>query len=286
MPNATSACMPDLPFACVPDLPELISRLDGSPDAPQYLLGSREFFSRAYSMTNDGWVMAWATLVLTVLLELLSIDRVRKICEREGGAKLYAQGVYSNLLNNAVLGPPLYELVSNRWTAQPFTALGRVVMILAILVGHSVGYYCAHRGMHTRKMYWAHRFHHRFNVFVVPVTANAVSFAEYVLAYMLPFVAGASLLRPDRMSMFLAVGVVSLNNLLIHTPKLADASASLVPWLFVSTADHLEHHRRLTSNYAAPTFSVDRLLACAFGKPAGWNADFDAAEQVKQTKKE
>ena len=55
-------------------------------------------------------------------------------------------------------------------------------MTLAILVGHSVGYYCAHRWMHTRKMYWAHRFHHRFNVFVVPVTANAVSLAEYALA--------------------------------------------------------------------------------------------------------
>merc|ERR1719473_1695905 len=88
------------------------------------------------------------------------------------------------------------------------------------------------------------------------------------------------ILQPDRMSMFLAVGVVSVNNLLIHTPSLADASAKLVPWLFVSTADHLEHHKRLTSHYAAPTISVDRLLACVFGKPASWNSKFDAAEQV------
>ena len=49
------------------------------------------------------------------------------------------------------------------------------------------------------------------------------------------YTTGAALLRPDRLSMFLAVAVVSLNNLLIHTPKLADASAKLVPWLFVST---------------------------------------------------
>ena len=40
---------------------------------------------------------------------------------------------------------------------------------------------------------------------------------------------GAALLRPDRLSLFIAVGFVSLNNLLIHTPKLADASAELVP---------------------------------------------------------
>jgi len=273
---------PRAAFACAPDLPDLIARLSGGPDDSDYLLGSHAFFARAYSMSNDGWVMTWATLVLTVLLELLSIDAARKICQRKSGAKLYAQGVACNFVNNAILGPPLYELVSNRWMAQPFTALGRVAMVLAILVGHSIGYYSAHRWMHTRSMYWAHRFHHRFNVFVVPVTANAVSLAEYAIAYMLPFVAGAALLRPDRLSMFVAVGIVSLNNLLIHTPKLADASAQLVPWLFVSTADHLEHHKRLTSHYAAPTISIDRLLACAFGKPASWNAEFDAAEQLKE----
>merc|ERR1719409_986091 len=97
---------------------------------------------------------------------------------------------------------------------------------------------------------------------------------------MFPFVAGSALLRPDRLSLFVAVGVISFNSLLIHTPVLADASARLVPWLFVSTADHLEHHRRLTKHYAAPTFSVDRLLACVVGKPKSWNSKFDAAEQV------
>ena len=69
------------------------------------------------------------------------------------------------------------------------------------------GYYCAHRWMHTRTMYWAHRFHHRFNVVVVPVSANAVSLAEYIIAYMLPFVVGAAFLRPDRLSLFAAVGL-------------------------------------------------------------------------------
>mmetsp|Transcript_11973 Transcript_11973/g.38063 ORF Transcript_11973/g.38063 Transcript_11973/m.38063 type:complete len:296 (+) Transcript_11973:92-979(+) len=264
-------------FGCAPGLLDMASRLNEAPDVPF----EDTFFARAYSMSNDGWLMTWATLILTALLELMSMDEVRKVCKREGGRTLYAQGVLCNIVNNAVLGPPLYELVSNRWMSQPFTAAGRVAMVFAVIVGHSIGYYCAHRWMHTRAMYWAHRFHHRFNCIVVPVTANAVSLAEYALAYMLPFVVGAQLLRPDRMSMFLAVGVVSLNNLLIHTPKLADASARLVPWLFVSTADHLEHHRRLTSHYAAPTISIDRLLACCFGKPASWNAEFDAAEQIR-----
>ena len=225
-------------------------------------------------------VMTLMTLALLAVLELLSWDGVRSIVKKKGGMGLYLQGVAYNIINTGIFGPMLYELVSNRWMSPSFTAPGRLAMVLAIVVGHSIGYYCAHRAMHTRSMYWAHRFHHRFNVFVVPVTANAVSFAEFTIAYMLPFIVGAQLLRPDRMSMFITVGIVSLNNLLIHTPLLADASAKLVPWLFVSTADHMDHHKRLTTHYAAPTISIDRMLACVFGKPASWNKEFDAAEQV------
>jgi sterol desaturase/sphingolipid hydroxylase (fatty acid hydroxylase superfamily) len=241
------------------------------------------FFARAYSMENDGMVMAVVTIAVTVLLELLpgSVSGLRKLFKSKGGPKLYAQGVLYNFLNNVVLGPPVYELVCNQWMSPPFSAVDRVAMVFAIIVGHSIGYYCAHRWMHTRTMYWAHRFHHRFNVVVVPVSANAVSLAEYIIAYMLPFVVGAALLRPDRLSLFAAVGIISFNSLLIHTPDLADASARLVPSLFVSTADHLEHHRRLTAHYAAPTFSVDRLLASVVGKPASWNSKFDAPEQVR-----
>merc|ERR1719181_1889183 len=107
----------------------------------------------------------------------------------------------------------LYEVVSNHFMSNPFSTGGRVAMTGGILLGHAIGYYCAHRWMHTRRMYWAHRFHHKFNTVVVPVTANAVSLAEYAIAYMLPFIAGAWMLRPDRCSMFISVGIISINNL-------------------------------------------------------------------------
>ena len=53
-----------------------------------------------------------------------------------------------------------------------------------------------------------------------------------------------------------------------------------MPWLGVSTSDHLEHHKRLTSFYAAPTISIDKILMLFVGKPRGWNADFDDETQV------
>ena len=63
---------------------------------------------------------------------------------------------------------------------------------------------------------------------------------------------------PRRLSLFVGVGIVSVNNLLIHAPILDDLSAALVPWWAVSTSDHLEHHKRLTTHWAAPTISIDR----------------------------
>ena len=243
------------------------------------------FFSRAFSCANDGVVMTIWTVLLTILLELWSLDMVKNICRTSSGKQLYIQGVIMNVVNNCILGPIAYQFVNKRFMSDPFSDVGhQLLMVGAILLGHAIGYYCSHRLMHTRHLYWAHKFHHRFNVFVVPVTANAVSLAEYAIAYMAPFVAGSALLRPDRCSMFVAVGIISFNNLLIHTPALCDLSAKWVPWLGVSTADHLEHHKRLTSFYAAPTISIDRLLMAAFGKPESWNTDFDAAEQVREEK--
>jgi sterol desaturase/sphingolipid hydroxylase (fatty acid hydroxylase superfamily) len=252
-------------------IPGWLTRLD---DAPLKHQPDVAFLTRAFSSDNDGVVMTLLTFALTAVLELMSFDAVRAVCRKDAGARLYAQGVLMNIVNNGIMGPPLYELVSSRWMSAPFSAPGRLGMVSAILLAHAIGYYCAHRWMHTRRMYWAHRFHHRFNTIVVPVTANAVSLAEYAIAYMAPFVVGGALLRPDRFSMFVAVGIISLNNLLIHTPKLHDLSERLVPWWGVSTSDHIEHHRRLTTHYAAPTISIDKLLAAVVGTPASYGKEF------------
>lgn len=79
-------------------------------------------------------------------------------------------------------------------------------------------------------LYWAHRFHHRFNSHVVPMSANAVSFVEYCFAYMLPFIVGCLLLKPDALALFAAASLISINNILIHTPSLEKISLLVVPW--------------------------------------------------------
>merc|ERR1712087_103775 len=230
-----------------------------------------------WSTDNDGVAMTLATFTLTLILEMVSARSARKIMRQKNGVRLYAQAVAANLLNNGVLGPIAYYMVSQRWMRHSLPWPHSLAMIGAMLVGHCIGYYAAHRWMHTRTMYWAHRFHHRFNTNVSPIVANAVSLTEYTIAYMLPFIMGSAILQPDRLSLLIAVGIISINNLLIHTPGLSDLSTLLVPWWAVSTADHLEHHMRLTTHWAAPTISIDRLLACAFGKPSNWGKEFKEA---------
>ena len=117
--------------------------------------------------------------------------------------------------------------------------------------------------MHRPWLYRFHKLHHRFHTNVTPVAANTVSIVEYVVAYMLPFVAAIAILRPDRLAIQVTLGWVSLTNLLIHTPSLERAAATYLPWWAVGTHDHLEHHKRLTTHYAAPTLSIDRLLESA-----------------------
>jgi hypothetical protein len=89
--------------------------------------------------------------------------------------------------------------------------------------------------------------------------ANAVSAVEYLAAYVVPFAVAAALVHPHETELQCAVAVVSVCNLLIHTPRLEEWSKALGP-AFVTTHGHLEHHRRMTINYAAPTINVDWIV--------------------------
>ena len=52
--------------------------------------------------------------------------------------------------------------------------------------------------MHRPELYRYHKLHHKFHMHVTPLAANCVTIVEYVVAYMLPFVAGIFFFRPDR----------------------------------------------------------------------------------------
>ena len=48
---------------------------------------------------------------------------------------------------------------------------------------------------------------------------NAVSMTEYNIAYVLPFIIGAILTKPNELTFKLAIGIISFLNSLVHSGK-------------------------------------------------------------------
>jgi sterol desaturase/sphingolipid hydroxylase (fatty acid hydroxylase superfamily) len=217
----------------------------------------------AFTAVRGGTMLSVATVLVTLGLELASLPTVRGVFKQRDGPSLYWQALVMNFMNHFVFGIPVYFVAvllfcdrteaENHWI---FTT--RAAAIVAV---HAVIYYGIHKAFHTSpKLYIHHRFHHRFNTHVPPVAANAVSIVEYVLAYIVPFAVAALLVAPHELEFRVAIAFVSICNLLVHTPRLESLSQKLLWPIFVTTHDHLEHHRKLTTNYASPTINVDWIL--------------------------
>ena len=115
--------------------------------------------------------------------------------------------------------------------------------------------------MHTNRFYFIHKFHHQYSDIVIPMSANSVSAYEYIIAYMMPFIIGIILFKPDRIALRISISLVSFANLLIHTPWLSESSDKFLSKYFVKTSDHLEHHQKSKTKYAAPIFNLDYIYS-------------------------
>jgi len=212
------------------------------------------------SSVGNGFLSGLAAVVLTVVLEcVLSKEDVKKLRSTPAGKELYRSCLYSNVLNNLILGPITYWLtIDYICRPGPLTLAEQVQCVFGIVLIEGILFYLVHKAFHEVKcLYWMHRYHHRFNTIVLPSSANAVSIAEYVFAYMIPIVLGVLVMGADEASTFLGAAIIAVTNLLIHTPQLEEY---VWFWAFVSTHDHLEHHRKLRGNYGAPVFHVDRIV--------------------------
>lgn len=172
-----------------------------------------------------GFQVALCTLTLTVFLELCSKRTVASLLKTTNeGPALYRACIGANLVNNLAIGPPTYMLATEFFVYKSdlggYSLIRSLTAALGLVLTHALGYHYAHSQMHRPSLYWAHKFHHAFAKHVTPSSANAVSVVEYAYAYMLPFVVGCAVCAPDERALLMAVAVISVNNLLIHTPAL------------------------------------------------------------------
>ena len=205
-------------------------------------------------------LLSAATHALTIVLEFCCLGTVRKLLHEPGGRELYLQGLALQFFNVSVLLPVSFWFGAAFLCRPQTPLLTTVASTVGLVLTQAIGYYSMHKRMHTdRSWWWMHRFHHRYKAHTPPSAANAVTPAEFLLAYAVPVVGGMGLFATDRLATFMAVGWMIFANLVVHTPPLERLAERLLPKAFVTTHDHMEHHRKLSCFYASPIVSVDRL---------------------------
>ncbi|KAL7540157.1 hypothetical protein ACHAXR_012854 [Thalassiosira sp. AJA248-18] len=210
----------------------------------------------------EGFLFSSFAVIIVFIFEFgLAVPDINRIRKRDGGKALHAAGIRATIFNHMIFGPITYDLTIRYFCIEySLTRCQQAVAVVKFLLIENALYYCAHYLMHRRHLYWMHRFHHKFNVVVLPSSASAVSAPEFVFAYMSPFLVAAWGASSDKHSAMAAVLIVAVFNLIIHTPAL-EKMFEHYPWLFVSPGDHLAHHRQLTCHYSAPIFHFDRMLS-------------------------
>lgn len=167
--------------------------------------------------------------------------------------RLYVDALGMALLNLLVIGPFVYELLPTR-PLHHRRCVRWLVQTIGLVGAHSSLYALVHRAMHKIPMFRSiHEPHHRFKKVVIPSAANAVTAAEFLCAYMSPFVAAACFAPPHPLALLAAATIVSAFNLFVHTPAKEHSKTS--SW-WVSPRAHLQHHRTRAPCYAAPTFKL------------------------------
>ncbi|CAB9514857.1 expressed unknown protein [Seminavis robusta] len=209
-----------------------------------------------------GSKIAAAILTTLVVLEILSYDTVMALYKRD--KKLYLEGLAMNFVNHIAFGIPIYVASSQflmRKDETHASALAIIAQIVGILLIHSICFYELHKTFHTVPGYYKyHKFHHRYNTYTPPSAASAVSVVEYLVAYMGPFAVAGAIIRPYMTAFHASILIVAAGNVLEHTPFLEDWSQKYMPVFWVTTRDHLEHHRKLNVHFAAPTFDIDWVV--------------------------
>ncbi len=125
----------------------------------------------------QGLKLAGSIFLAAALLELTVLDTVKAIVTKtEGGRSLYATAWVYNFINHLCLAPCVYTIGINLYaSAEPCSLMVTLAYAAATIGIHSVGYYLTHRAMHTKALWWAHRYHHKFNTFICPIAAAAVT---------------------------------------------------------------------------------------------------------------
>ena len=183
----------------------------------------------------------------------ISIESQQRIVKEK--AEHFLQAHKYIIYNLVGISPVIYAFVDSLFlNHSPHFS---VLKYSGLLLTQNIGYFFVHKEMHRNRLFYKyHAFHHNFDNIVSPSIGNAVSQAEFCIAYLMPFVVGAFIFRPTELTYLCSIGTVGVGNLLIHTYELNN-----VPWIpgFVSPTKHIIHHEIKNKYYSAPVFDLDAM---------------------------
>lgn len=165
---------------------------------------------------------------------------------------------YQKIQINLLVISPFIYMVNDQFLINHESNLINCRHAGALLLIHHIGYYIVHKSMHQiNYLRGYHDFHHKFDKHLCPSIGNAVSHTEFLFAYVLPFVMGGYIIKPNEITFIVPIGLISIFNNLIHCKELKN-----VPWLplFVSPAMHIKHHEVRDKHYSAPILDLDYFL--------------------------
>lgn len=196
------------------------------------------------------------TILFSHILDI-TIDKKTLTYYLEKKTDLYIQGLRS-LYMNLLLVSGINYIIAYNYLLDINTNQFQLIKYGGILFIHNIMYFIMHSMVHKIELIrFIHKFHHLF-VENIPSIGNSVSFLEFQIMYVLPFLTGMFLFEPNVKTINVSIFTISFLNSLIHSTYLKKCN-----WLsfLVSPKQHCKHHEVYTGNYAAPLLNLDLILS-------------------------
>lgn len=201
------------------------------------------------------------TFLISIILDF-TICLPTTIKYMKNKTDLYVENIHANLKNLFLLSP-FYYFLAYYFLLDTSSNYFSILNTSFLLLTQNLFYHYAHKYMHTIiKIRWMHDFHHQY-IETTPTIGNAVSAAEYQIAYVLPFLIGSFIVNPSPIDLQVTVLIISTLNMFIHSQELKQIK--YISYL-VSPKKHINHHETRSGTYSAPLFDLDKILKINFLK--------------------
>ena len=172
--------------------------------------------------------------------------------------QLYIDGIKASIINLLIISPINYIIAFNYlFSSDMFSPGIQFIKLILMILKLNVLYYLFHSAVHKYpKLRFIHDFHHKFRT-NLPSIGNAVSIYEFQFMYVLPFLIGLFIIKPNIITFNMSIYIISLLNLIIHCNEFQE-----IGWIqgLVSPEKHGKHHKNYFGNYSAPLLDLDYIF--------------------------